>query len=314
MKKLFLILGAITLMTLSAFASHTSKNIVETAASSGSFNTLAQALQAAGLAETLQGNGPFTVFAPTDEAFSRLPAGTLEVLLRPENKEQLRAILTYHVVPGKSTGEDVTKTTSLTTVNGQELRISVLKGVVRVNDARVNKTDILASNGIIHVIDRVLLPRTGDVTQIDKVNDMLAAFESKAITARNDAAVLQTQGRNPQLNWRTHSDRLHRMSEHINAMGRMLADLESMKTKATLVQEKAIDASRPYLEEMARHTEQAILWLNEDQKTAGRAEYKETLSNLWKASDNLYQTVDTIIDYHEARMRMTELTEEPVSR
>jgi uncharacterized surface protein with fasciclin (FAS1) repeats len=136
-----------------------SKDIVDTAVAAGSFKTLATALHAAGLVDTLKGKGPFTVFAPTDEAFAKLPAGTVEDLLKPENKEKLVAILTYHVVPGKVTAAQVTKMDSAKTVNGQSLAISVNGGTVMVDKAKVVKTDILCSNGVIHVIDSVVLPK-----------------------------------------------------------------------------------------------------------------------------------------------------------
>jgi len=136
-----------------------SKDIVETAVSAGSFKTLTTALQAAGLVDTLKGKGPFTVFAPTDEAFAKLPAGTVEDLLKPENKEKLVAILTYHVVPGKVVAAQVTKMNSAKTVNGQSLAISVNDGTVMVDNAKVVKTDILCSNGVIHVIDSVVPPK-----------------------------------------------------------------------------------------------------------------------------------------------------------
>jgi uncharacterized surface protein with fasciclin (FAS1) repeats len=125
----------------------------------GSFNTLATALKAAGLVETLKGPGPFTVFAPTDEAFAKLPAGTLESLLKPENKAKLAGILTYHVVPGKVMAADVVKLTSAKTVNGQSVKIAVKDGKVTVDGANVVKTDVAASNGVIHVIDAVILPK-----------------------------------------------------------------------------------------------------------------------------------------------------------
>lgn len=134
------------------------KDIVDTAVAAGSFKTLVTALEAADLVGTLKGAGPFTVFAPTDEAFAKLPAGTLADLLKPENKDKLRAILTYHVVAGKVTAAKVVKLSSATTVNGQEVRISTSGGMVKVNDAQVIKTDIVSSNGVIHVIDTVLLP------------------------------------------------------------------------------------------------------------------------------------------------------------
>jgi uncharacterized surface protein with fasciclin (FAS1) repeats len=138
-------------------SSNVSRDIVAVASSVGSFNTLVAALKAAGLVETLQGPGPFTVFAPTDEAFAKLPAGTVESLLKPENKEKLIAILTYHVVPGKVMAADV-RTMSARTVNGQDLAISVEAGGVMVNNAHVVATDVVASNGVIHVIDTVVLP------------------------------------------------------------------------------------------------------------------------------------------------------------
>jgi uncharacterized surface protein with fasciclin (FAS1) repeats len=135
------------------------QDIVDTAVSAGSFKTLAAALRAAGLVDTLKGKGPFTVFAPTDEAFAKLPPGTVENLLKPENKEKLVAILTYHVVPGRDLASQVTKMSSAKTVNGQSLAISVNGGTVMVDNAKVIKTDILCSNGVIHVIDSVILPK-----------------------------------------------------------------------------------------------------------------------------------------------------------
>lgn len=141
-------------------AESSARDIVDTAVAAGQFNTLAKALQAAGLVETLKGKGPFTVFAPTDEAFAKLPAGTLENLLKPENKAQLTAILTYHVVPGKLMAADVVKQNSLKTVQGSSLRVSIKGGSnVLVDNARIVKTDIVCSNGVIHVIDSVVLPQ-----------------------------------------------------------------------------------------------------------------------------------------------------------
>jgi uncharacterized surface protein with fasciclin (FAS1) repeats len=133
-------------------------DIVDTARSAGSFDTLVAALQAADLTETLKGQGPFTVFAPTDEAFGRLPAGTVEDLLKPENKAKLQAILTYHVVPGKVMSWEAATLTSAKTVNGQSFRIKKAGDGLMIDDARVIKADIKASNGIIHVIDRVIIP------------------------------------------------------------------------------------------------------------------------------------------------------------
>ena len=134
------------------------KDIVDTAVAAGSFSTLAKALQAGELVATLKGKGPFTVFAPTDEAFAKLPAGTLADLLKPENKAKLQAILTYHVVPGKVMASEVTGLKSARTVNGQSLKIAVKDGGVMIDSAHVVKTDITTSNGVIHVIDTVLLP------------------------------------------------------------------------------------------------------------------------------------------------------------
>ena len=133
-------------------------NIVETAVAAGSFDTLVAAVQAADLVDTLSGAGPFTVFAPTDAAFAALPDGTVESLLLPENKDQLVAILTYHVVPGRVTSDQVTGLSKATTVQGADLDISVDNGVVMINDAKVVTADVEASNGVIHVIDSVLLP------------------------------------------------------------------------------------------------------------------------------------------------------------
>jgi len=132
-------------------------NIVETAVAAGSFETLCAAVSAAGLVETLSGNGPFTVFAPTDAAFAKLPAGTVENLLKPENKATLVGILTYHVLAGKVMAADV-KTMKAKTVNGKELSITVAGGKVMVDKAQVITADVVASNGVIHVIDSVVLP------------------------------------------------------------------------------------------------------------------------------------------------------------
>jgi uncharacterized surface protein with fasciclin (FAS1) repeats len=132
-------------------------NIVQTAISAGSFKTLVAAVQAAGLAETLSGNGPFTVFAPTDEAFAKLPAGTVDALLK--DKEKLASILTYHVVSGQVTAADAVKLTEAKTVNGQSFKIVAGKDGVMIDSAKVIKADIMTSNGVIHVIDSVMLPR-----------------------------------------------------------------------------------------------------------------------------------------------------------
>ena len=134
------------------------KNIVETAVANGSFKTLAAALGAAGLVSKLRGAGPFRVFAPTDAAFAKLPAGTVDDLLKPQNKDKLTAILTYHVVAGKVMAADVVKMTEAKTVNGKMLKVKVHGNDVTINDAKVTSTDIAASNGVIHVIDSVVLP------------------------------------------------------------------------------------------------------------------------------------------------------------
>ena len=147
---------ALTLVTNNVTAAE-QKTVVAVAAEAGQFKTLVAAVKAAGLVDTLNGKGPFTVFAPTDEAFAKLPAGTVETLLKPENKEKLVGILTYHVVAGKVMAADV-KTMSAKTVNGKEAAIKVDGGKVTVGSATVVKTDIAASNGLIHVIDTVLIP------------------------------------------------------------------------------------------------------------------------------------------------------------
>jgi uncharacterized surface protein with fasciclin (FAS1) repeats len=134
------------------------RDIVDTAIANGQFKTLATALGAAGLANTLKGQGPFTVFAPTDAAFAKLPPGTVETLLKPENKDRLTAVLTYHVVPGKVTAADVMKLREARTVNGKPLKVSTMGSTVMINDAKVVSADIAASNGVIHVVDTVILP------------------------------------------------------------------------------------------------------------------------------------------------------------
>jgi uncharacterized surface protein with fasciclin (FAS1) repeats len=134
------------------------KDIVDTAVSAGSFKTLVAAVKAAGFLDALKGQGPLTVFAPTDEAFKKLPAGTVENLLKPENKDKLIAVLTYHVVPGRVTAGEVVNLNSAKTLNGHSLKISARDGKVLVDGARVTATDIMASNGVIHVIDSVVLP------------------------------------------------------------------------------------------------------------------------------------------------------------
>jgi transforming growth factor-beta-induced protein len=164
------------------------RNIVETAVTAGTFNTLVTAVKAAGLAETLSGNGPFTVFAPTDEAFASLPDGTVETLLKPENKSQLVSILTYHVVAGRVPASAVASLTGAKTVNGQRLGIASSNSGVRVNSANVVQTDIECSNGIIHVIDSVLLPETGTI--VDVANQ--AGSFGTLLAAANAAGLVPT--------------------------------------------------------------------------------------------------------------------------
>jgi uncharacterized surface protein with fasciclin (FAS1) repeats len=142
----------------SAKAASMKPDIVDTAVAAGSFQTLAAALQAAGLVDALKGEGPFTVFAPTDEAFARLPKGTVEELLKPENKDKLVSILSYHVVPGELDAAQVIKLKQAKALSGESLSIRVEKEEVRIQDAKVTQADIVCGNGIIHVIDTVLLP------------------------------------------------------------------------------------------------------------------------------------------------------------
>jgi transforming growth factor-beta-induced protein len=159
LKLLFLVLALVVLVSVVPSRAAETKDIVDTAVGAGSFNTLVAAVKAAGLVETLKGKGPFTVFAPTDDAFKKLPPGTLEDLLKPENKEKLKGILTYHVVAGKVMAKDVVKMKSAKTVNGQSVTISMKDKDVMVDNAKVTKTDIACSNGVIHVIDAVVLPK-----------------------------------------------------------------------------------------------------------------------------------------------------------
>ena len=150
--------GALTLSAAAVQAQDTNKDIVDTAVAAGSFQTLAKALQAADLVETLKGKGPYTVFAPTDEAFGKLPAGTVNDLLKPENKQKLQRILSYHVVPGRVSSADVVKLHTAKAVSGDTIDIKANGETVMVDSARVVKADVQASNGIIHVIDSVILP------------------------------------------------------------------------------------------------------------------------------------------------------------
>jgi uncharacterized surface protein with fasciclin (FAS1) repeats len=149
--------GTIT-MNAQNHSDHAKGDIVETAVAAGSFTTLARALEAADLVGTLKGAGPFTVFAPTDEAFARLPAGTVEELLKPENRAKLQRVLTYHVVAGRVPASDVVTMKSAKAVSGDTISIRAEHGSVMVENAHVVKTDIAASNGVIHVIDTVMLP------------------------------------------------------------------------------------------------------------------------------------------------------------
>ena len=152
---IFIVTGA----TTGWATNHEKKDIIDTALTAGPFMTLAQALAAAGMEETLKYAGPFTVFAPTDAAFAKLPAGTLADLLKPENKEKLKDILKYHVLFGTVLAEDIVDRKMAKTVNGQKLKITVKNGTVMVDNAKVTKTDIMCLNGVIHVIDTVVLPK-----------------------------------------------------------------------------------------------------------------------------------------------------------
>ena len=140
-------------------------DIVSTALAAGNFKTLATALEAAGLVETLKGAGPFTVFAPTDEAFAKIPRDVLADLLKPENKAKLAGVLTYHVVPGKVAAADVVKLRGAVTVNGQRLDVQVVEGTVSIDGAKVVKTDIVCSNGVIHVLDAVVMPASASIVE-----------------------------------------------------------------------------------------------------------------------------------------------------
>ena len=158
LRRSFLAISAAAALALPACADGHSKDIVDVAVGAGSFSTLVAAVQAADLVDTLKGDGPFTVFAPTDAAFAALPDGTVETLLKPENKDQLVSILTYHVVPGKVLSTDLSDGMKAATAQGSEVTIST-EGGVKVNDANVIQADIPASNGVIHVIDKVILPK-----------------------------------------------------------------------------------------------------------------------------------------------------------
>ena len=167
----------------SAFAFE--KNIVDTAVEAGKFKTLAAALGAAGLVDAVKGPGPFTVFAPSDEAFAKLPKGTVETLLKPENKEKLKAILTYHVVPGKVMAKEVVNIKGAKSLNGQRIDVKIDGGKVMVDGAQVLTTDIACTNGVIHVIDSVILPSEDNIptvaTKAGKFNTLLAAAKAAGL-------------------------------------------------------------------------------------------------------------------------------------
>lgn len=185
MKKIvsFALATWMSVASMSAFGFE--KNIVDTAVEAGKFKTLAAALGAAGLVDAVKGPGPFTVFAPTDEAFAKLPKGTVETLLKPENKEKLKAILTYHVVPGKVMAKDVLGVKGAKSLNGQRIDVKVDGGKVMVDGANVVATDIACTNGVIHVIDSVILPSEDNIptvaTKAGKFNTLLAAAKAAGL-------------------------------------------------------------------------------------------------------------------------------------
>ncbi|WP_425398178.1 fasciclin domain-containing protein [Aeoliella sp.] len=178
-------LAALTGVLLLPAATVPAADIVETAVSAGQFNTLVTAVKAADLVETLQGEGPFTVFAPTDEAFAAIPKETLEALLKPEAKKQLAGVLLYHVVPGKVTSDQVTKVTGATTANGQRVDVAVKDGKVMIDGATVVKTDIQCDNGVIHVIDAVILPESRSLPEVasdaEAFSTLLAAAKAAGL-------------------------------------------------------------------------------------------------------------------------------------
>ena len=178
-------LVAVAVLSTTSFATAAEKDIVDTAVAAGSFKTLAAALGAADLVSALKGNGPFTVFAPTDDAFAKLPKGTVAELLKPENKDKLTAILTYHVVAGRVPAAAVVKLKGAKTLNGQRVDIAVADGKVMLDKANVVKTDIECSNGIIHVIDSVILPSGANIvetaSEAGKFNTLLAAAKAAGL-------------------------------------------------------------------------------------------------------------------------------------
>lgn len=185
MKKLSKFVVGAVLSVVSGTAFGFEKNIVETAVEAGKFKTLATALTAAGLVDAVQGPGPFTVFAPTDEAFAKVPKETLEMLLKPENKEKLKAVLTYHVVPGKVMAKDVVGLKGAKSLNGQRIDVKVDGSKVSVDGANVVATDIACTNGVIHVIDAVILPASDNIpavaTKAGKFSTLLAAAKAAGL-------------------------------------------------------------------------------------------------------------------------------------
>jgi uncharacterized surface protein with fasciclin (FAS1) repeats len=185
MKKLSKIIAGALLSVASTTAFGFEKNIVETAVEAGKFKTLATALTAAGLIDAVNGPGPFTVFAPNDDAFAKVPKETLEMLLKPENKEKLKAVLTYHVVPGKVMAKDVVGLKGAKSLNGQRIDVKVDGDKVSVDGANVVATDIACTNGVIHVIDSVILPASDNIpavaTKAGKFSTLLAAAKAAGL-------------------------------------------------------------------------------------------------------------------------------------
>jgi uncharacterized surface protein with fasciclin (FAS1) repeats len=185
MKKIFALAVGAVFSLISSTSYAFDKNIVETAVEAGKFKTLAAALTAAGLVDAVKGEGPFTVFAPTDEAFAKLPKGTVETLLKPENKDKLKAILTYHVVPGKVMAKDVVKLAGAKSLNGQRIDVKVDGSKVSVDGANVVATDIACSNGVIHIIDSVILPSEDKIPAVadkaGKFKTLLAAAKAAGL-------------------------------------------------------------------------------------------------------------------------------------
>ena len=185
MKTQFFSLALAAVTSMGSFAFAADKDIVDTAVGAGSFKTLAAALGAADLVGALKGAGPFTVFAPTDVAFAKLPAGTVETLLKPENKSKLAAILTYHVVSGKVMAADVVKVKGAVSLNGQRIDVKVNGGAVSVDSSKVSKTDISCTNGVIHVIDTVMMPATDSIPAVadkaGKFKTLLAAVKAAGL-------------------------------------------------------------------------------------------------------------------------------------